>query len=383
MAQTSTKTRKKAQLPSMVLLVLLGALLGIFAAWEMAPVAQSGAGFGTYLISLVWLVVSLMLSLYLQVILHEAGHMVFGLLTGYRFVSFRIGSRMIQVENGRLCRRQYSLSGTGGQCLMAPPEMTDGKMPYKLYNMGGVLANLLTGLLAAGLAATNRDVWTLKALFDMLCFVGVGSALLNGIPMQVQGMPNDGANEVEMGRNPAAQRALWVQLSVNARQVQGVPLREMPEEWFALPAEGLDNGMIAPLAVLHANYLMDQQRFAEMAQAIDALEAQDTAILPMHRNMLLCDRLTCALLTGEDAAPWLQRWNEKAMLLFRQQMRGFLSVLRTEYAAALLAERDREKARQIKKQFEWRTGNYPYVSEVTSERALLERIDAQARKGEN
>ena len=103
MAQTSTKTRKKAQLPSMVLLFLLGALLGIFAAWEMTPVAQSGAGFGTYLISLVWLVVSLMLSLYLQVILHEAGHMVFGLLTGYRFVSFRIGSRMIQVENGRLC----------------------------------------------------------------------------------------------------------------------------------------------------------------------------------------------------------------------------------------------------------------------------------------
>lgn len=383
MAQTSTKTRKKAQLPSMVLLFLLGALLGIFAAWEMAPVAQSGVGFGTYLISLVWLVVSLMLSLYLQVILHEAGHMVFGLLTGYRFVSFRIGSRMIQVENGRLCRRQYSLSGTGGQCLMAPPEMTDGKMPYKLYNMGGVLANLLTGLLAAGLAATNRDVWTLKALFDMLCFVGVGSALLNGIPMQVQGMPNDGANEVEMGRNPAAQRALWVQLSVNARQVQGVPLREMPEEWFALPAEGLDNGMIAPLAVLYANYLMDQQRFAETAQAIDALEAQDTAILPMHRNMLLCDRLTCALLTGEDAAPWLQRWNEKAMLLFRQQMRGFLSVLRTEYAAALLAERDREKAKQIKKQFEWRTGNYPYAAEITGERALLERIDAQARKGEN
>lgn len=383
MAQTSTKTRKKAQLPSRVLLFLLGALLGIFAAWEMTPVAQSGAGFGTYLISLVWLVVSLMLSLYLQVILHEAGHMVFGLLTGYRFVSFRIGSRMIQVENGRLCHRRYSLSGTGGQCLMAPPEMTDSKMPYKLYNMGGVLANLLTGLLAAGLAATNRDVWTLKALFDMLCFVGVGSALLNGIPMQVQGMPNDGANEVEMGRNPAAQRALWVQLSVNAKQVQGVSLREMPEEWFALPAEGLDNGMIAPLAVLHANYLMDQQRFAETAQAIDALEAQDTAILPTHRNMLLCDRLTCALLTGEDAVPWLQRWNEKAMLLFRQQMRGFLSVLRTEYAAALLAERDREKAKQIKKQFEQRTGNYPYVSEITSERALLERIDAQARKGEN
>lgn len=31
-------------------------------------------------------------SMYLQIIIHEAGHLIFGLLSGYRFSSFRIGN---------------------------------------------------------------------------------------------------------------------------------------------------------------------------------------------------------------------------------------------------------------------------------------------------
>ena len=69
-----------------------------------------------------------------------------GLATGYRFVSFRIGSWMLQREHGKLRVRKFTLAGTGGQCLLAPP-LTDGKMPCVLYNLGGPLANLITALL--------------------------------------------------------------------------------------------------------------------------------------------------------------------------------------------------------------------------------------------
>ena len=253
-----------------------------------------------------------------------------GLLTGYRFVSFRIGSWMVQRENGRLRFHRYTLAGTAGQCLLAPPELTEGKIPYKLYNLGGVLANLLAAALAG--RGARRD----------------------------------------LGKDPAALRAFWVQLSMNARQAEGVPLREMPEEWFALPDGGLDNIMLASQAVLHANRLMSEQRFAETAQCIDALLQGDTAILSLHRKLLLCDRLTCALLTGEDAAPWLVRWNSKEMKAFRKQMRSFLSVQRTEYLAALLAERDAAKAEVFHRKFEQRAKTYPYAAEAADERALVE-----------
>ena len=183
---------------------------------------------------------------------------------------------------------------------------------------------------------------------------------------------NDGANARDLGKDPAALRAFWVQLSMNARQAEGVPLREMPEEWFALPDGGLDNIMLASQAVLHANRLMSEQRFAETAQCIDALLQGDTAILSLHRKLLLCDRLTCALLTGEDAAPGLVRWNSKEMKAFRKQMRSFLSVQRTEYLAALLAERDAAKAEVFHRKFEQRAKTYPYAAEAADERALVE-----------
>ena len=217
-----------------------------------------------------------------------------------------------------------------------------------------------------------RNVWGAKVLFEMLCVVGLGTALTNGIPLRVQGVANDGANARDLGKDPAALRAFWVQLSMNARQAEGVPLREMPEEWFALPDGGLDNIMLASQAVLHANRLMSEQRFAETAQCIDALLQGDTAILSLHRKLLLCDRLTCALLTGEDAAPWLVRWNSKEMKAFRKQMRSFLSVQRTEYLAALLAERDAAKAEVFHRKFEQRAKTYPYAAEAADERALVE-----------
>ena len=86
----------------------------------------------------------------LQTILHETGHLIGGLLTGYKFCSFRIGNLQLQRENGALRFRRLKLAGTGGQCLMTPPEPVDGKIPVMLYNLAGPLMNLLTALLALG-----------------------------------------------------------------------------------------------------------------------------------------------------------------------------------------------------------------------------------------
>lgn len=351
-------------------MVLLGVVLGILAGRELFDVLD-GLSLGAYLLHIAWLILMLTAALYLQLILHEGGHLVCGLLTGYRFVSFRIGSWMVQRENGRLHWHRYALAGTAGQCLLAPPDLKDGTMPYKLYNLGGVLVNLLVSLLAAGLAVLCRDAWGARVFWEMTAFTGVGIVLTNGLPLRVQGIANDGANALHLGKDPAALRAFWIQLSVNAKQAEGVALRDMPAEWFTLPTEGLDNIMVAAQAVLHANRLLDEHRFAETAQAIDVLQAQETAMLPLHRSLLLCDRLTCALLLDTDPAPLLARWESKELRSFRRQMKSFLSVLRTEYLVALLVDGDAASAERIRAQFEKRTRTYPFAAEAASERELL------------
>ncbi len=56
-----------------------------------------------------------------QVLIHEAGHLIAGIISGYEFVSFRIFSITFIKENGRLTKKKFSSAGTVGQCLMVMP----------------------------------------------------------------------------------------------------------------------------------------------------------------------------------------------------------------------------------------------------------------------
>ena len=102
-----------------LLWMVLGGLLGYMLA---KTVDESGILHGADLPQILSWVLAAFVALYAQIILHEGGHLLCGLLTGYQFVSFRIGSWMWQKENGRIRLRRFSLAGTGGQCLLAPPE---------------------------------------------------------------------------------------------------------------------------------------------------------------------------------------------------------------------------------------------------------------------
>ena len=90
------------------------------------------------------LLLSVYAALLLQIVIHEAGHLVFGLVTGYQFVSFRIWNMMWLKKDGKIQFKRMSLAGTGGQCLMSPPDLADGKMPVLLYNFGGAIMNLFS-----------------------------------------------------------------------------------------------------------------------------------------------------------------------------------------------------------------------------------------------
>ena len=145
-----------------------------------------------------------------------------GLLTGYRFRSYRLGSLMIQQENGRLRLRRLKISGTAGQCLLAPPDWSED-LPVMLYNLGGCLANLLMTVLCLLVWLPVRQHW-LGALPLAVGLMGIAMALSNGIPMRVGGVDNDGRNALSLGKDIEAKRAFWQQMKVNEAQSDGLRL---------------------------------------------------------------------------------------------------------------------------------------------------------------
>lgn len=78
----------------------------------------------------------------LIVILHELGHLIFGLLNGFSFLQFRIFSRAIIKKDGKYNFKKQRIAGTWGQCLMKPPlEIPDGSdyKKYIIYFLGGII----------------------------------------------------------------------------------------------------------------------------------------------------------------------------------------------------------------------------------------------------
>lgn len=82
----------------------------------------------------------------IHIVIHETGHLIFGLMTGYSFVSFRIGSFTLIKENNKLKHKKFNIPGTAGQCLMMPSDLKDGKFPFVIYNFGGVIMNLVVSI---------------------------------------------------------------------------------------------------------------------------------------------------------------------------------------------------------------------------------------------
>lgn len=373
------KVKEKSSLTKylpMVLFAAVGAACGFFAASYIDTIT---ANTGQFILWFVLLLMGLYLAVFLQLILHEAGHLVFGLLSGYHFSSFRIMSFMWVKEDGVLRFRRLSIAGTGGQCLMAPPELTDGKFPVLFYNLGGVLANLLVSGIAWGLSCTAAGVPLLFIWLRVLSITGIALALMNGIPMHMETVDNDGYNAFSLGKNPQAMRAFWVQLKVNQQVAAGIRLKDMPAEWFALPEpNAMGNSMVATLAVFTCNRMVDAHQFAEADALMARLLEMDSGIVGLHRSLMICDRVYIELIT-QNRQEVLAQMLTKEQRKFMASMKTFPSILRTEYVYALLGEKNPGKAEKVKASFEKCAKTYPYSNDIQSERELMALAERSSR----
>ena len=312
-----------------------------------------------------------------QAFIHEGGHYIFGKLTGYKFVSFRVGTYMWYKKNGETVVTRASLSGTGGQCLMSPPDLKDGTMPFKLYNMGGAILNLISALAYVPVwIATKNDIYL--NLFG-LSFIATGViyAAANGFPLRNSEIDNDGSNTKNMSRNKRAVQSFWMQLKVSESNLNGIRIKDLPEEWFFIPSdEELKNTLISSMAFFYKDRLLDEHKFEEAGKYIDhILSVEDNGMLPIYKKMLVMDRVYIELLGDKDEEV-INKFHTKEMVAFRTQMKRYPPMLRTEYAFNVLGKLNEAKAEAYLKEFNEWVSIYPYEGEALREIDLVEEVKA-------
>ncbi len=300
MVKKDIKRKDKSNLVSIIMFLVIGAAVG--AVVGFGSITYFGDFMNEYvksnnifieLIKVYGFIFIFFIGFLIHIVIHEAGHLVFGLMTGYSFVSFRIGSLTLIKEDEKLKRKKFNIPGTGGQCLMMPPALKDGKYPFVIYNFGGVIMNLVVSIASILVVVFVEEVaFPLDAILILTSAGGIMAALTNGIPFKIGGVPNDAYNVLSMLKDEEARNGFYVQLKVYGLQTEGTRIRDMPLKMFKLSVNSdLCNPLNTSVRLMEYNYHLDNMDFDSAKQSIDSFIPYIDKLAPLFKKEINCERM--------------------------------------------------------------------------------------------
>lgn len=369
-------SKSKANVAVIVVFYALCCALGLSVGRYVAM--HTSGGFANLLLYLIAAMGILLLALLVQIILHEAGHMVAGLVAGWRFVSFRIFGVMLVRRRGRLRFASFGIPGTGGQCLMSPPDRPADRCRLTLYNAGGFAANLVVAIaaLAAWFVWRGSMAFFGEAFLLSLALTGIFLGLQNGLPMVLGGIPNDGMNIRHLRRDPCAAQVFVDTLRVNAMLHDGARLRDMPDALFGGDgAPDYSNGISVMQAFMRLSRAMDRLDFAAATALADGMAAHIGGLPGIYVNELNRERIFLRLMTADGAADIDALYDKRLQTYVRAMSSGHLPSLRFLYAIAVLRDGDMARAGELRRRIDKVAEEYFSPGEAAGEMDLVRCVD--------
>ncbi len=355
----------------MVLFAILGGIIGFIILGHVNNALKDGENIFEIFFIIAVIAACAYLAFIFQIIVHELGHLIFGLISGYKFASFRIFSFMFVKKNGKIKLKRFSLAGTGGQCLMSPPDLNNGDFPLMLYNFGGSIANLFVSILA--LILFLKDIPYISSFLILTIIIGVIFALFNGIPMHLGYMDNDGYNALYLNKNKASKKYFWIQLKMNGLITDEVRLKDMPSEWFHVPKEDLNNSMCSSIGVFACLRAIDEMNFEKAKEIGYELLKNASGIVGIHRYLLTSEMIFCELI-GENKKEKVEKLYTNEFKKFIRILKNNPSIIRMEYAYELLLNHNEEAARKLLNIFNNLAKTYPHQCEIQGEKELIDYV---------
>lgn len=245
----------------------------------------------------------------IQVVLHELGHFVFGLLTGWKLTFIQV-CKLVFYHDKRINKYKFTyVSYKGFQCIMNPVDISCGSYGYTL---GGLIFNFISTVLA--LIVLIKMGSSPYAFLFFLSFILSGIALLisNGIP-KVKNLCNDMACFLLTKGNKITSQCHNTQLIVAGELMQGKTYARMNEELFNQVKCTDINDISAYSLILNYYYHLDKDEFKaahkELIQINELSKISNNVLriykleffyLYMVMSLYGCKPLTSSLLPHRD-----------------------------------------------------------------------------------
>ncbi len=251
-------------------------------------------------------ILALGISMLFPIFIHEFGHFITGKISGYKFKSFTFLGKTLYKDNGKFKIKKSNLpAAAGGQCLMMPPEGKD-IFPYKLYNYGGVIFNILLAIIFLIIMFFNLDSDSyvgkfLEYLSSMSVITNIFLAISNGFPFIISGVPVDGRNIKEAGKSKNGEIAFCKYFIIEKNFSEGMNILDFDYKLLKLDIEEgeLDNFFIAYIEYLRIVYLIVKGEGHKLKDDVDKLSSHLKNLPLYYKAAIRGELMSCIMLVDE------------------------------------------------------------------------------------
>ena len=303
----------------------------------------------------------------ISVPIHELGHLVFGLCSGYRFNFFHLFSFVWVKEDGRIVFKKVGQGFGDGSCSMSPP---DKEKDFRFIWMiiGGGLFNIITAFILTAIAAAINDLPPFLLAGIIANMIG---GLLNLIPINLI-KPNDGMNILKASQSPFTRHAYYTLLKVTNDMTRGKRLRDYEETVLAVPeSEDLSNYLVANAVNCEASRLIDKGMYDEAIAQFDRLDLNK---LPSYyKNAFQLDYLYYYCVIAPD-------YGKAKQIYERPKMSKFLNIplpsnTRTLAAYRFFVTGNKDTARDLVQKAKVQIDSYPIKGIRLMEKDYLDQLE--------
>lgn len=367
--------KKRRRFPKLFFITYIAFCLGIILFASIHKFGFSLSAFFTTVATIVLLGTAYCLSLASAVIVHEFGHLIFGLLTGYTFAAIGFGHHLFLRRDGRMRRFVYKLPGALGFCAMEVPDMKDGGFPFALYLSGGAFGNAFFALVCifAFAFGIGNGVLFFPHAFLFPAFVNAYLAIVSILPIKTKFLNTDGKQLFDLLKHKNIRKSFWACEKISAAQYRGVKFEDIPSEWFN---ETDDTQSVYAASIRAVRFLArtETDEPKEVCALIEKELSENHALSGRSKALLICMRIYYESI-GERDAGTLKKLITQTQIDFMKRMKNMPSAIQTEYAYTLLVEKDVREASRIKARLEKISKKYPFPAEIDTAKKLITRAD--------
>lgn len=275
--------------------IILGTILGLWTASSNNVQGFSILSVDTLLFMLLWAI--------LATFLHELGHMLFGIMTGYKFVYFKLLNFMFFKKDNKWQIAHERTRGAIGQCIMRPDFKYHDKMPYMLYNAGGCIVNFVFALLCFVLIfAYGQNPFAIAGIVVNVVFV-----VINLVPSKSLG--SDGYHMTHIGKTNDNKRAYWLELNMMADILHGKTFSDMPQHYFDFDAKDLYLEKVASSLYMQYCYLICTWQTQKAKELITRLYENRSQMPLSNANTICVEYFNHLMLFEDDKAKAISVYN--------------------------------------------------------------------------